>query len=75
MEPEIRRGAPFAERLEQALAEAGVPEKARRYGLAWVMKLSRFLGTKKFYEAGREAVEAFYRQLADAEFDGWVIYG
>lgn len=73
MEGQGRPGTRFAERVEEALGRDGVPEKSRRYGVAWVMKLGRFLGTKKFYEAGPEDVEAFYRELVTEGAEGWKV--
>ncbi len=37
------------------------------------MELGRFLGTKKFYEAQPEDVEAFYRQMVDEGVEGWKV--
>jgi hypothetical protein len=71
--PKGSSGPSFVERVGRRLGEGWGCEGARGYGIAWIMWRGKFFAPRKFYEAGRQDVEAFYRQLVDEGMVRWKV--
>jgi integron integrase len=66
-------GKSFRERLEAAMAEAGVPSREVPFWGSWVMAWGKFLSPKKYLEAGALEVEAFLAELAAGGRQPWQV--